>query len=822
MIQADYRKSQGVTLLSNLLCQLRHMSAQAQHPKASQGLNRMKQASGHLQKPDHDTAGNPPQQEPMWPARRAFSLPVLNISAGRQALLAYFENTWKLTETLFSGLASEEAYFTRPYHKTRHPLIFYYVHPVSFYVNKLLVAGLIDQPLNRHFEILFETGVDEMNWDDLHDGEQDIWPTVAEAQAYRAQVYEMVHELIRTHPEFDRPVSMTSPAWAMVMCFEHERIHLETSSVLIRELPLKYLRQPEQWPSLPLAKKSEEQFVAPVAGLHYPAENPLIEVSAQQVTLGKPVAWPTFGWDNEYGREVRQVSAFRASKRLISNGEFYEFVSSGAYLEQRYWSKQGWDWRRFRNTRWPTFWVQDGPVGSHQYKLRTIFSEEAMQWDWPAVVNFYEAKAYSVWRSERDGVKTPYRLLHEKEHLALRDDSLNETSAWQPGDTALLQRDPVMHALADAGRPVNHNLHFGSEGPVGRFAANSKGFQDVLGNVWQWCEDSFHCLPGFSIHPYYVDFSTPCFDGQHQMILGGSFISTGDEASLWARFHFRPHFFQHAGFRLVQGVDAQTSRDGGKRYETDATLNQYLLFHYGSAAHQRDAQITAQSGHPETLPFMETMANLARQFASSHRAVLDLGCATGRASFELARDFEQVVGLDYSEAFVGASKILQAEGSMVYQRLESGRHTTALLAQVSAEIDRTRCVFIQGDAGNLKDAALPNGQAYDAVLMSNLLCRLPDPAACLAQFTGDSSLVAEDGILVLASPNTWLEQYTPADAFLDAPDNDATLVKLAQLLPGYELVHHQDLPFMIREHRRKYEYIVSQVSIWRRMPGRPD
>lgn len=47
------------------------------------------------------------------------------------------------------------------------------------------------------------------------------------------------------------------------------------------------------------------------------------------------------------------------------------------------------------------------------------------------------------------------------------------------------------------------------------------------------------------------DFSTPCFDGEHHVIVGGSFASTGNEASVFARFHFRPHFHQHAGFRLV-------------------------------------------------------------------------------------------------------------------------------------------------------------------------------------------------------------------------------------------------------------------------------
>lgn len=54
------------------------------------------------------------------------------------------------------------------------------------------------------------------------------------------------------------------------------------------------------------------------------------------------------------------------------------------------------------------------------------------------------------------------------------------------------------------------------------------------------------------MHPFYEDFSTPCFDGLHHVIMGGSFLSTGSEASIYSRFHFRPHFFQHASIRLVE------------------------------------------------------------------------------------------------------------------------------------------------------------------------------------------------------------------------------------------------------------------------------
>jgi formylglycine-generating enzyme required for sulfatase activity len=62
---------------------------------------------------------------------------------------------------------------------------------------------------------------------------------------------------------------------------------------------------------------------------------------------------------------------------------------------------------------------------------------------------------------------------------------------------------------------------------VDSLPANKKGFFDVFGNAWEWTKDFFSALPGFEVHRFYEDFSTPCFDGLHHVIQGGSFISTG-------------------------------------------------------------------------------------------------------------------------------------------------------------------------------------------------------------------------------------------------------------------------------------------------------
>lgn len=67
---------------------------------------------------------------------------------------------------------------------------------------------------------------------------------------------------------------------------------------------------------------------------------------------------------------------------------------------------------------------------------------------------------------------------------------------------------------------ANTNLRAGSQSAVHALPPNAAGFHDVFGSVWQWCLDTFAALPGFKVHSMYDDFSTPCFDGQHSIIMG--------------------------------------------------------------------------------------------------------------------------------------------------------------------------------------------------------------------------------------------------------------------------------------------------------------
>ena len=726
------------------------------------------------------------------------SLALLHLGATREQVLAYFNNTWTLTELLFSGLAREAAFYRRPYHSLRHPLIFYYAHPAALYVNKLRVAGLVGAPVDAEFERLFEVGVDEMRWDDLHEGKPGIWPPIEAVCAYRKQVYALIRQLILTHPDLDAarlPVTSESIMWALFMGFEHERIHFETSSVLIRELPLEFVRTPAAWPALSREKPGAR-----------PPSPQMLERPHSEVSLGKPQRWPSYGWDNEYGHETVPCPAFAAGRFLVSNGEFKRFVQAGGYSHEDLWSPDGWAWCRFGNVKHPTFWVPRGPAGLHDYSLRTTFELIEMQWTWPVCVNAYEAKAYCTWLSKADGQGAMYRLLSEAEHHAIREPSSED-------GTLGVERDAVM---AGSWRTKGYNVNFstGSESPVNAGVPNDKGFHDTFGNVWQWSEDYFRPLAHSRPHRYYEDFSVPCYDNEHQMVFGGSFMSTGDQASIWARFHFRPHFFQHAGFRVARSmpstrqppvsVSGPVGLPGPAIYESQEMLNRYMLMHWGS-----DDDIMGdvpRVTRPTVVHLPRKCAELVCQYTPRFDKALDLGCAVGRSSFEMARRFLQVVGVDYSHEFIERANQLKRFRQSSYWRKDTGSAGAHLMASVDAEIDSSRLRFEPGDAC----ALAPELQGFDAVLLANVLCRLPDPAACLQRMQGANALVKLGGILVMTTPLSWLEAYTPKARWLHG------IASIQGIITEFELLHEEELPFAIREHQRKFEYIITQASVWRR------
>lgn len=681
------------------------------------------------------------------------------IKEKREEIKKQFLQTYELDEKLFDLLKNKEFLYQQP-NRLRHPLIFYYGHTATFFINKLVLANILKHRVNKDFESIFAIGVDEMSWDDLNSNNYK-WPTFEEIKEYRKKVKEIVLDLIE-NIEFSIPVNWDCAMWIILMGIEHENIHIETSSVLLRELDIKYLIEDEIFE---YSNEISQEY----------QKNELLDVKGADVILQKDRNNPVFyGWDNEFSYHKTFIKDFQASKYLVSNGEFLEFVKEGGYNKPEFFSNEGKEWLGYTNAKHPTFWIKK----DEEYFLREINRVVPLPLNYPVDVNLYEAEAFCKYKSQKLGFEV--RLPSEDEYYRLYD---------------------FVNAQK---KEANIGLKFFNQTPVDKYKFDD--FYDVVGNVWQWSLTPIYPFDDFVTHPIYDDFTTPTFDDRHALIKGGSFISLGNETLRSARYAFRKHFFQHAGFRYVKSSNEYRTKLNDNVYETDELISLYCDFHYGSE----------NFGVKNfCLNSVELLKPYLKDIKTSK--ALDLGCSVGRASFELAKIYDEVLGIDFSANFINVGVKLKLYDSLIYKVKKEGEifdEKSVSLKDFDLEKIKDKVTFMQGDACNLKDIYT----GYDLVFCSNLIDRLYYPQKFLEDVP---SRVNKDGLLVILSPYTWLEEYTPKSNWLGGfiKDNKevTTLDSLKENLLGqFELLDIIDVPFVIKETNRKYQHSISQMSIWKK------
>ncbi|CBN77361.1 conserved unknown protein [Ectocarpus siliculosus] len=307
-------------------------------------------------------------------------------------------------------------------------------------------------------------------------------------------------------------------------------------------------------------------------------------------------------------------------------------------------------------------------------------------------------------------------------------------------------------------------------------------------------------------------------------------------------------------------VDAarSTAASGSVVYEGERAVHEYLQFHFGST----DEVLPHDCGPADALGFPKRCASLCAEALvttetspplplsssperekdqltgeggegqtykagrSNRRPLraLDVGCAVGGITFELTRAFDEVVGVDFSASFVEAAERMRVEGRTQYEYLEQGSAVFRREAFLPEGTVPSRARFSQGDACSLDVKALGS---FDAVLASNLLCRLPKPRSFLEDLP---ALVKPGGVAVLISPYSWLKEYTPTSEWLggfreggDADKQDGEYVdsfdrirSIMEADDAFELERRCSMPFLIREHARKFQWGCSDGTVWRR------
>jgi len=431
-----------------------------------------------------------------------------------EALLALLEAAWRRSDAMLDLVAPGR--LDRQPIGLRHPLIFYVGHLPAFAWNQVGRGCLGRKPMRADFDELFEFGIDP-DEDDARE-EPAAWPPLDEVLGYRDRVRAAIRAAL---PELEGRAGGQDPlavrGRVLHLVLEHELMHHETLLYLFQELA-------------PADKRAADWWKPPATG-EAAAAPERAAVPAGRVTLGVAFDDVPFAWDNELPPRRVDVPAFEIATLPVTAGEFLGFVRDGGYERAELWDERGFAWIRRHGVAHPKDWVP----AAGGFEVRAMFERLPLEavTGWPASVTHAEASAYARWKGAR--LPTEPELLR---------------AGW--GDDAR----PYPWGDADPDeRHGNFGFQHGSPTPVGSFpaAASPFGLHDVLGNGWEWTSTPFLAHEGFEPWvPSYAGYSRDFFDGDHYVMLGGSWATDGKllrrSFRNWFRFNYPYPFTQ---FRLA-------------------------------------------------------------------------------------------------------------------------------------------------------------------------------------------------------------------------------------------------------------------------------
>jgi ergothioneine biosynthesis protein EgtB len=137
-----------------------------------------------------------------------------------------------------------------------------------------------------------------------------------------------------------------------------------------------------------------------------------------------------FCFDNELTRHKVLLNDFRISDRLVTNGEFIEFVNDGGYRDHRLWHSEGWDWVNRENVASPLYWHDRDGLWHHF----TLGGLRRVPLDAPVChISFYEASAFAEWRGMRLPTEFEWEAANERFNWGLRWEWTNSAYLPYPG-----------------------------------------------------------------------------------------------------------------------------------------------------------------------------------------------------------------------------------------------------------------------------------------------------------------------------------------------------------------------------------------------------
>jgi SAM-dependent methyltransferase len=255
------------------------------------------------------------------------------------------------------------------------------------------------------------------------------------------------------------------------------------------------------------------------------------------------------------------------------------------------------------------------------------------------------------------------------------------------------------------------------------------------------------------------------------------------------------------GIARVLPVGREVASAQALRYERPDLLSAYLWSHYADLFDDPDASTA--------------YADWAEAISPTGGTGIDVGCATGRFSFEMAKKCDFVIGVDRSMNFIRSAREILGALEFSFSVREEGNIRSKRTFVPPRSWDSRKIEFLVGDAG-----ALPFSSGFFSCVASlNLIDKVPQPLGHLKEL----NRAARPGNcqLLLSDPFSWSEEASPPESWLGgAPagsytgpgiDNIARLLRGEEglILPSWKVAHQGAVWWKIRNHRNHFELIRS-------------
>jgi len=317
-------------------------------------------------------------------------------------------------------------------------------------------------------------------------------PALSEIHAYRRNVDQRMQELLQTRGDDAELRTL------VVLGTHHEQQHQELILTDVKHLL-------SMNPLQPAYCAVQAGFSTAVGAMEW------IDFDAGMVEIG--YGGNGFCFDNEIPRHKQYLQSHRLASRLVTNGEYLEFIEAGGYRNPEFWLSEGWDQVRAHQLSAPIYWRKN----DDDWREFTLGGLVRLDPDLPVVhVSYFEADAYARWRRAR----------------------LPTEAEWEcAAMTCKLQGnfadDNLFHPLRASGR----------------------GLLQLFGDAWEWTRSSYGPYPGFRPAAGAVGEYNGKFMVNQYVLRGGSCVTPRDHIrSTYRNFFPTSARWQFSAIRLARDV----------------------------------------------------------------------------------------------------------------------------------------------------------------------------------------------------------------------------------------------------------------------------